>query len=213
MHWNTLRLDPLLPLTEQRDYLNDDAIFVSFPSGCALFVDWMPPFDVNGEFVVTRVQNPDAWRPLWQQRCRSIGQLKSLVRRCVRQARTTPLRYVLGRHNIRQLCGERLEFHNELVFDSTRPLAEQQARLKERLYEAHLESGHVITIGWHPPHDSAGEFVLTLYYDPTVWQNGLKPKSDRALWRVVESRRCRTVAKLRRLVEQLLLTAKRTRTR
>jgi len=202
IHWNNLELDEALPLESQLDYLWEDMIFVSFPSGCAIFVDWLPAFDPHGTFVISLVQNPDRYQPLHRRRCRSVDILKDTVRQYVKIAKTTTERYVLKGHGLPVLKDLSSSFFNELVFDMSRPLAEQPERLKSRLFEAHMP-GHAFTIGWHPAHDPSGQFVLTLYRDPAEWKD-YEFRSDPAAWQALATRQCRAVDELRPAAEELL---------
>mgnify|MGYP000296170023 CR=1 FL=1 len=207
IHWNNLQLDDRLSLDAQLDDLWDDMVFVSFPSGCGILVGWLPEFDVQGEFVVSMGQNPDLWEPLREGRCRSIQELRRIVKEYVEMAKTITRRYILSHKNLLHDLDRVVV--NDLAFDMTLPLSQQLDRLHEALFEAHLLSGHVITIGWIPSHSPSGRFVLTLYDDPAEWDHTgigywIKLKWDPKLWRLLLTKECRSIDELKLVFEEVL---------
>lgn len=190
VRWNSFDLDPERSLEEQLDDFTQDLVLVEFPNGCVLDIEWSASPTVKGRFAVSLVQVPDdhEWEPFERRECDTLSELRVLVRELVRTAADRPsipkLLFDQGQ------VGLQINF-NELILNQGIPLQEQTDRLKAKLFEASFRHDHYLTIGWEPPHDPSGEFVVRLIHDPKRLENILDRRPPGG--RVLSERRCRTV--------------------
>lgn len=199
VHWNKLKVDENAVPTQELGDVYDCLLFARFPNGVALSIDWFPDAAPGGEFVVELVEYADEWEPFAKRTCRSFAELRSVTLELIRAAKAHPaIAMAVFEEGHQGILGITL---NELVLDQTRPPSQQIDRLKGELFEATLSSDRVMKIGWEPPHDPTGEFVVRLLYDPERVRNIVQRGAPSE--RLLLERRCRTISELESIVQEL----------
>jgi len=104
---NELVLEADRPLEEQTASLKAELFEAAFVEGYVLTVGWIPAHDPNGRFVLSlkrtrgewvldpaysdvvprRERKPESWEPFMEKQCRSIPELKMIVKDFVRVAK------------------------------------------------------------------------------------------------------------------------------
>ena len=85
--WNHLSLDPTRAPKDQLHEDYDDLIFVEFPNGYKIDVSWEPRHTVDGEFIISLIENDDWDHPKVFSRLSRICQMRDMVELCVRIAK------------------------------------------------------------------------------------------------------------------------------
>lgn len=214
VHWDKLILDPDRPLEPQIDDSYEELLLAEFPNGVSLDVEWRDEFRSRGFFVVTLVQNPDYWEPIASQKCDSLVELKRTVTEFVNIARHENKRYLLSRAKI---DADEI-WLNRLVLNPDAPLNMQANLLAGELFEAsYLIGGRILTIGWLPPHDPSGEFVIRSYHSETEWKTEASPRGmaryrerNPESWQLISEKRCKSVPELMAIVTKMANEARST---
>lgn len=198
VEWDVFDIDPKLPLLPQMDEFTRDLMLIRFPNACLLDVEWNCNIFEDRRFIVSLVQASSSceWEPFEQRECRSILELRQCVKDMVETARRRPS---IPMH-VAPRVGLQTVF-DELILDHVKPLSEQTDRLRERMLEAILGHDQVMRIGWLPPHDPTGEFVVRLLHYPGRLEDELERRKPGG--RLLSERRCQTIVELKKAVGEL----------
>lgn len=201
--WNGLTVDPDQPLVPQMDEFSEEPIFVRFPNGCSLDVEWRGPETGGSCFVVSLNQTliGHGWEPFDRRECGSIPELVGVVRQMVQIARERPS--LPTELFTEERAGSSI-YVNDLVLDQTLPPERQVDRLKDWMLEMWLgPDGRILTVGWEPPHDSNGKFVVRVGDYPLGdrLDDNAAGRPPQVRW--LTERRCRTIPELKRLVGEM----------
>jgi hypothetical protein len=202
--WDTFELDPDIPLELQLEEFSQDLMLVEFENGCALDVGWYP--QCSGSFCVALNQDEDAWNPFAEWSCRSIPELRRIVREAIQIAAARPSipQYVFRQGQ--DLAGEFIS--NNLKIDPLRPLSQQAATLTGRLFELWTDR-LILSVEWQPPSDPRGEFVVILQEDSRDWVQRIwdKEAGKQITPTLLLERHCRTLPELIATVKNALSEA------
>ena len=92
VRWDSFDVDPGKPLLPQMYEYDQDLMWIHFPNGCDLHVDWSAHPERSSQFVVSLAQVPDGqdWDPFEERRCESLAQLRGAVSELVQIAKKRP---------------------------------------------------------------------------------------------------------------------------
>ena len=77
--YNDFDIDEALTFQDQEYSYKMDILQISFGTRYVLDVGWYPEFDPKGHFWVRGIQDYDWLKPITQQKCRSLAELKKVI--------------------------------------------------------------------------------------------------------------------------------------
>jgi len=203
--WDALEIDPDGPLDAQLGEFDYSLIWMLFPNGCGVEIEWKTYHEDRSHFLVTLTQVPvgGEWEAIEWRDCYSVAELRAAVRELVTTAKGRPSipTLIFGQGSIGLVIDP-----NDLILDQTIPPEQQLDRLRGELFEASLDiGGTLLRVGWEPPHDANGQFIVRV----VRYLHDLGERlDDLAAGRtppiqVLAERRCQTIAAMKQHMREL----------
>ncbi len=81
--WDHFDIDENSPLERQVDSLTEDMLQIGFGKRFAVDVGWRPDFETGGHFIVVAIQDCDWMKPVYENKCRTLKELKEAIEEAV----------------------------------------------------------------------------------------------------------------------------------
>lgn len=77
--YNDFDIDENIPFQEQKYSFKQDILQIAFGDHLLLDIGWYPEMSPQGHFWVRMIQDYDWQNPLYEEKCRTLNELKNII--------------------------------------------------------------------------------------------------------------------------------------